>query len=335
MPGTNRHQPERGRVLELRSVTPRAPAPGHGTRARLGARCAALITRTARTALTALLAACSSKDAGAPVSLDAGADATNLADATDASPTQLGIPASTGAWQATSDVTISGRGSGELGAISLTHGVGTITFHGAPAKAFFFVDTAVPLGTDAGAADGGLADERDFEILAEQDGRVIAAWLTCYKGSLAYVYYESTDGLASVKSQSASGTCTIVDAPTTETPGWPAVTFPAPSVVSGFTIAGADVAFDGTGPGSLTLNGARWGLYPFHTIDCTACASPGWWELHAILADPSGAGACLGILYLQKSAPASVELAYLMCLPGVTSPIPYDQKLYAASWTSP
>lgn len=281
--------------------------------------------------LAALLTDCSSKDASTPAAETAKADA-----GAETSATQIELPATQGSWQASGDLTVAGRGSGELGAISLTHGVGTITFHGAPAAAIYFVGSAVPLGTDAGAADSALADEYDFEIVAEQEGRLIAAWLTCYKGTLAYVYYESTDGLASTKSQSASGTCTFLDnQPTTETPAWPALSLPFPSVVSGFTVTGADLTFDGKGPGTIALNGAQWALYPFHTIDCTACATPGWWELHSILWDPKGPGACLGILYLQKSAPTSVELAYLMCFPDVTSPIPFDQKMYAASWTGP
>jgi hypothetical protein len=285
---------------------------------------------------SALLTHCSAKDAATPL-VDAGApEAAEAADAGgETAPTQLALPATQGSWLANVDLNVTGRGSGELGAISLTHGVGTITFHGAPAKALYFVGSVVPLGTDAGAADSALADEYDFEIIAEQEGRIIATWLTCYKGSLAYVYYESTDGLASTKSQSASGTCTVVAQPTTETPAWPAFSFPAPSVVSGFTITGTDLAFDGKGPGTIALNGTSWALHPFHAIDCTACASPGWWELHSILWNPDGAGACLGILYLQKNAPTSVELAYLMCFPDLTSPIPNDQKMYAASWTSP
>lgn len=294
------------------------------------------------TSLAALLALstvdCSSKDAASeptPTS-DAGSDGVGDApsDAADALPGAIAVPASTGSWTAPGDLTIEGRGSGALGAISLSHGVGTLTFDGAPAKAFYFVGSAVPLGTDAGV-DSALAQERDFEILAEQDGRLIAAWLTCYQGGLYYVYYETTDGLASKKSQTASGTCSYVETPVGETPAWPAFSFPPPSLVSGFTIAGAEIAYDGQSPGSIALNGDRWSLHPFHLIDCTACATPGWWELHSILWDPTKQRSCFGILYLQQSAPAQVELAYLTCFPDVTSPIPYDQKLYAATWTHP
>jgi hypothetical protein len=249
----------------------------------------------------------------------------------DAGPTGIEVAPSQGSWQADEDVTLTGAGSGDLGAISIAHGLGSITFQGAPVDAFYFVGSMVPLGTDAGG-DSSLAEERDLEIVAVQPGRVILTWVTCYDSELAYVYYETTDGIASQKSQPASGTCDVVDQSSAEAVSLPALSIPGPAVVSGFTITGPELSFDGTLPGKATFGGATWAMYPFHTIDCTACASPGWYELHSLFWDPSKRAVCAGILYLEESPMTEVELAYLLCLPGVTSPIANDQLFFGSTW---
>ncbi len=84
--------------------------------------------------------------------------------------------------------------------------------------------------------------------------------------------------------------------------------------------------------GRATFDGATWSLYPFHTIDCSECASPGWYELHSVFWDPSKGAACIGILYLDVGLSTEVELAYLLCLPDVTSPIAQEQLEFASSW---
>jgi hypothetical protein len=249
----------------------------------------------------------------------------------DSGSTTIDVARSHGAWQADQDVNLTGNGSGALGAISIAHGVGTITFQGTPVDAFYFTGSAVPLGTDAGP-DSSLAQERDLEIVAVAPDRIILAWITCYEGDLAYVYYETTDGVASSKSQPASGTCAVTGSPYAEAVSLPALSMPAPALVSGFTITGPQLSFDGASAGQSSFDGATWAMYPFHVIDCTACASPGWYELHSIFWSASQGAACAGILYLQESSPSQVELAYLICLPSLTSPISSDQLFFASSW---
>lgn len=250
----------------------------------------------------------------------------------DAGPTRIEVAPTQASWQADEDVSLQGSGSGDLGAISLAHGVGSITFQGSPVDAFYFVGSAVPLGADGGA-DSSLTQERDLELVAVQGDRVILTWVTCYDSELAYVYYETTDGIASQKSQPASGTCNVVDQSHTEPVVLPALSMAAPAVVTGFTITGPQLSFDSTSAGQATFGGTTWAMYPFHTIDCSACASPGWYELHSLFWDAAKRSACLGILYLEVSSMTEVELAYLVCLPDVTSPIANDQLFYGSSWT--
>ena len=276
--------------------------------------------------------ACSS--GGDDTTTDAASDVSeaSAADDADAGPPTIDVPAAVGTWTVSEDVTFAGKGAGDLGTIAITHGTGTLEFHGETAQAFFFVSTSTPTGQGDG---GQFAGERDFEVVAASPDRYVLAWITCANGTdLAYIYYESTDGLASTAETAASGTCTIVEQSNTESVSLPAATFPPPAVVSGFTITGSQIAFDGENPGTAKVAGTETTLYPFHVIDCTTCANPGWYELHSLFWDPSAPTASFGILYLQQASPSSVELAYFIRLPALDDPIGTSYS-YAATWTTP
>lgn len=294
----------------------------------------------------ALLAGCavgigcssSSNDATSTGGSDAG-EGTDGGGGDGSSSGNISVPATDGMWPAQQDVTFSGKGAKDLGTIDITHGVGTIQFKGAPAQAFFFDATPVPAGTgDAGDFSG----SRDFQIIAAQDSRFIMAWITCTGTKLGFIYYESTDGDTSSSTAipggelAATGTCTVAETPTSVAVSLPEVTLPqAPSLVSGFTITGKDLSFDGTNPGKANVNGESWTMYPFNTVDCRDCATPGWYELHSLFYDPANRNACLGILYLMENSPSQTELAYFLCLPQLTAPLPNDQQFFDSSWTSP
>jgi hypothetical protein len=246
--------------------------------------------------------------------------------------TRLEVPPSRGTWHADADVTLQGIGHGDLGAISLSHGLGSITFRGAPASAFYVSGTAIPPGKDgggSGAADSGPEPNRDFQIIAVQGDRIIVTWVGCYGGDLAFVYYETTDGIASQQPDRASGYCDIVDASATEAVDLPALSMSPPALVRGFTIAGADLSFDGVSTGRATFAGASWSMYPFHAVDCSACDVSGWYELHSLFRDEASGNTCIGILYLTADAPNQVSLDYTTCLPAVTLA---SDRVFASTW---
>ncbi len=259
---------------------------------------------------------------------DAGAsDATSEPDAS----TTIDVPASQGTWQVAEDVSFQGKGAGALGAIDVTDGVGTVVFQGTTTPVFFYTSTSVPQGT----GDGGMfSGDRDFELVGATPDRFVLLWITCASASLAYVYYESTDGIASTAEMHASGTCAATTVTTDEAVSLPAVSIAPPAVAPGFTISGADIAYDGTAPGSATFAGGAWTAYPFHVIDCTTCATPGWFELHTLFWQPDTQTASLAIVYLEQALPSSVALAYLIRLPQLDDPI--GQRLdLPATWTTP
>ena len=273
-----------------------------------------------------LLAACSS-----PADDTTGDAASDAMGEPDASAT-IDVPATQGTWTVAEDVTFQGKGAGDLGAIDITHGVGTIQFHGESTPVFFYTSTSVPTGTgDAGQFSG----ERDFEIVGMTADRAVLAWITCDNGTkLTWIYYESTDGLATKSELAATGTCSTTTQTTDEAVSLPALSIPPPTVVSGFTIDGASIAFDGTQPGTASFAGTSWTMYPFNVIDCTTCATPGWFELHSLFWEPGAQTISLAIVYLEAANPNSVALAYLIRLPQLDDPI--GQRLdLTATWTTP
>jgi len=245
----------------------------------------------------------------------------------------LEIGASKGTLAVSIDVSLDGAGFHDLGAIAISHGVGTIQYRGETASAFVF--DGPPMATGPSDDGGAYASDRDYEIVAVSADRLIAAWITCTGTRLTFVYYESTDGSASGTELPATGTCAVSATSVAEAVTLPAVTLAPPCLVPGFTITGSQLSFDGAHPGQLTYGGAAWSLYPFHEVDCSSCATPGWYELHSLLWKEAGQSACLGILYLQQGSPASVELGYLLCLPGVDNPLGAYGYEFQATWTAP
>ena len=131
----------------------------------------------------------------------------------------------------------------------------------------------------------------------------------------------------------ATGTCDIDENATNEAVSLPAVDLTTLPLVAGFQMTGSDLSFDGTNPGKANVQGESFTVYPFNTVDCTDCATPGWYELHSVLYDAASKNTCVGIFYLNTGKTDEVELAYDVCLPSVTAPLPNDQLFFDSSWT--
>jgi hypothetical protein len=69
-------------------------------------------------------------------------------------------------------------------------------------------------------------------------------------------------------------------------------------------------------------------------IDCTTCATPGWFELHSLFYDPATSSLSFGIVYLWQNRPDLVEIAFFIRLPQLDDPIG-DQLDDTATWTTP
>jgi hypothetical protein len=228
-------------------------------------------------------------------------------------------------------VAVEGSGSLELGQVSLSWGLGTIGFAGAPASAFVFEQSEVPPGTGSDNAEDGTY----YGILAVQPGRLIALWLLCEGGQLVGEYHETTDGLTTSAVRATAGVCGLPTGPSDVEPvHLPDARFAAPPVVHGYSLSNDDVFFDGKDPGQAAVGGQLWTIYPYHAVDCTACGPAGWYELHTLFVNSTTQETCFGIFYLGDGPPQWIGLDYFDC-PGTLDETVVWETSDATCWTSP
>lgn len=270
--------------------------------------------------LLALAAGCSSPDsavAGEGAALDLGLDAG----------TAIKVAATSASLKRDFDVSIAGTGDTLLQKISLVHGAGSVTFAGAEAPA---------LATYEQDATGlGLDGTQLYQILAVQKTRLITLWAYCSNQQLSSLYYETSDGHVTPATLDVTGTCTDSGATVTEKVALPALALPFPAAVEGYSMTGADVSFPGGRPGDVHILDRDWNLYPFNVVDCTSCATPGWYELHSLLWNAAAKQTCFGIFYLMQGVPDSVEMDYPVCLGGGVLTANGSSEDLPATWTSP
>ena len=272
-------------------------------------------------AICALAAACGSSrsdgegDGGVAVGGDAGGRSGSDGGAVDAGPNSgpwapISIAATAGPLTEAFDVQISGQGldGGAVGAVSIRGDVGTLEISGTtfPVVAYEQIFFAT-------------ADETLYQLLGAGPDRLVVAWAYCSAGTLNEIWYETTAGVP-VTYEAASGTCSAVTSTDSVAVDLPAVQLGALGLVQGFTLQGAQLSFVGADAGVMELSGQSLWIYPFNTVDCTACGSgsPGWYELHSVIRNPATAETCFGIYYLfVVSPPMPVQLDYVLCLPGL------------------
>jgi hypothetical protein len=230
---------------------------------------------------------------------------------------------------AMSDITISGAGSGgNVGSFTLTHGSGTVQLGGKS------VPAAVYERQDFNAPGG---DSTLYQTMGVEPGRIWIVWFYCSPstGMLTNVFYEATD--TPMTEELVTGTCMDSNMTSTVSVQFPAIDMAPPTLVTGYTVKGADITVDATGQGTVNF-GDGLSIFVFDTVDCTGqpcVASPtdGWTELHAILWDRANNRVCFGIIYLRTSDPSHVQVAYSLTLPDLTDPA--GNAVLAATWTLP
>jgi hypothetical protein len=234
----------------------------------------------------------------------------------------LSVPATSGQLPLGYDATITGMGSGDVGALQITANSGTIEVQGTSLPAVAYEQ--IPFGAYT-----------LYQMLAVAPDHWVIAWAYCNGGVLDSVYIESTNGIAG-EQLNATGTCSATSGPVTNASvDFPAMDLPPPTLVSGFTVTGTDLTYDGAHTGRMVIGQDNWGFFPFTTVDCsTACGTPGWYELHSILWDQATQRACFGIYYLVLDNTDQVMLDYVICLPNLTDPVGAGAK-FTATYTYP
>jgi hypothetical protein len=167
-----------------------------------------------------------------------------------------------------------------------------------------------------------------YQTLAISGRCELILWLYCSGNRLSYVYFESTDG-APMTRIPATGTCDTASGSAQPAVSFPALDEPIPNLASGLKISGG-VQLNGAAPGTITVRGRSASLFVFDTVDCRSiCGSSGWYELHALIWDPTGPRLAFGIIYLRSQDTHHVDLEYGLSLPDLTR---LDGLWYTADW---
>lgn len=168
-----------------------------------------------------------------------------------------------------------------------------------------------------------------YQALAVEAHSWTVFWFYCKGRALIYVYWESTTG-SSINKETMTGSCK----PATTTHAavsWPSGSMPAPAVVAGYTVHGAQIEIGSAVPGHAALDGKTWILYPYAVVDCSKdCGTPGWYELHSLLWDGSTGESAYGIVYLITGQTHRVQLEYALELPTLGRPI---NAAFEADWS--
>ncbi|HVV49278.1 MAG TPA: hypothetical protein VHO06_06455 [Polyangia bacterium] len=177
--------------------------------------------------------------------------------------------------------------------VSIAASQGTVSYGGRGPFPAFIYDREDGFPTSGSVLYSGLGVE---------DGTWYPFWLYCTSdGRLTDLYGEMSDRDADIF-PALEGTCTDQGVGPMNAIAIPAHTLSPIALTCGFTAsAPAPDATDlmGSSVGSTYFLGDLSSVYPFHTVDCRDCGSPGWYEVHSIIWDPAQQVAAFSIFYLD------------------------------------
>jgi hypothetical protein len=221
------------------------------------------------------------------------------------------------------DVAISTSSANGLSA-SITNGVGTLTPPGGTALSAFVYER-IPWPQSGFTL---------YEILAVGPADWHVGWFYCTDAGLSYLDYEATDS-PQLQSFIVTGTCNETASVTQETVSLPASTLKLNGLVQGFTVSGPSLSLSGSDLGSMTINGAKWTVFPFALVDCSlGCGNPGWYELHSVYWNAADVRTCFGIYYLFIGYPNLVQIDHSICLPDLGDPTG-GRINFQSTWSHP
>jgi hypothetical protein len=215
------------------------------------------------------------------------------------------------------DASISGSATPVLDQASIVHDVGPITVFGEEQPSVVWTDqlwTGITLY---------------FTLSIPDDGHAMnVTYFYCHGEGLGYVYALGFgEPLAGAY---ASGKCPRVDLPVDAEVSLPALLALPEPVATEIAIEGEALTLEG-GAGTAELGGATYNFTPFGTVDCSGCASPGWYELHVLL--HRAEEACYGVLYLFPNEPTLAQIAWTICVPSLTQPDGKTGVNYDVTWS--
>ena len=244
--------------------------------------------------------------------------------------TVLSVPPADGEVPFVPPVSLTGRGSGNVGEIAVADATGTVEIRSRETAAVVYRE--IPWRAH---------DERTlYQTLAVAPDALYALWFLCDDaGSIREVWLTGTDNTR-MHEEAASGTCELGAEDHTVAASLPAVELTAPATVSGYEIDGERISIGADGRGTVTFGDSpypafdrtRYDVYAFDDVDCThTCGGEGWYELHSLFWNADRAVLAFGVVYITEGS-TSVDVSHLLALPGLLEP---GQQHFEATWSAP
>jgi len=168
----------------------------------------------------------------------------------------------------------------------------------------------------------------DYDVIGVDPEWLTYATIFCDGERLAFIWYDDTRGRYPI-GEEATGNCPSSWDPRSVQVDFPPFAFAPTGAWPTFTVTGALISRDGSGPGTVNLGGRRFTFFPYTSIGCLDCADP-WWSAHVVLWDPARATAGVAALYLfPKDEPLVLQRA--ITLPDLADPAGY--ATFDATWS--
>jgi hypothetical protein len=212
---------------------------------------------------------------------------------------------------------LSGQGSSHVGAIQLANGSGSVELENRLYSLYVYYQSPPWLATG----------EVDYQGIASDGSSWDVFFIRCGAGKLDWIFYEDLNGTG-MKGEAPSSAdlnlCEVGAQGPLQTVDFPPISMQAPPPTSEWNLSGPRLEYKaGVGGEYQSADGTRYELYPFTTVDCTQCETPGWYELHSLFYAATTPQLCFGIIYLHPDT-GKINIGYSLCLPDLTSPLNGD-----------
>ena len=218
------------------------------------------------------------------------------------------------------DLEVDGDGSDFIGAVRISHGVGTVQM-GCKTLPLAIRDRQM---SSVGDPPIPIVN---FYALAVGEDRLYDLTFECQKGALRYVWYGGTDGTPR-SLEDLTGSCTEISAPIMSVVQFPAIDMPLPRAVSGYTIDGAEIRLASDGTGTIVLDSISNDLFVYDD----GAGDPASY-LYVLIRDRSGARLSRALLELDSDDPAHVIVYDAITLPSFEDEI--GTRTLDATFTKP
>ncbi len=221
----------------------------------------------------------------------------------------------------------SGLGSTRLGRVEVKGNVAEIEIDGKPVRGFVY--------TTQDWVEYGYTL---LDVIVTEGGAYTVLYLYCRGDQLTDVYWESYSD--SLQYEKLSGSCALIDDPSSTRFTFEPVGLPPGELVKGYTVQGPNIAFNPDGTGTITIMDTTFSVRAFSFVGCTDCVTAqrrGWEELHVHMT--ADGQECFGVLYLYGAASAqglpvdgqAAQLGYGFCTRPRVKDLP--NTLLQASWS--